>query len=131
MYIGYKNPKLVYSMNNTRLSETTEEKDLGVLVDNELKFSQRIKTIAARATRMIGLIKVSFECLNKDMFLNLFKTLVRPLLEYCVQAWSPHYIRDITLLENVQRRATRMVREARGMSYEDRLDYLELSPFKI
>ena len=78
MHIGYKNPKQVYSMNNTRLSETTELKDLGVLVDNELKFSPHIKTIAARANRMIGLIKVSFECLNKDMILNLFITLVHP-----------------------------------------------------
>ena len=126
MHMGSGNPKHAYSMNNIRLKETKEQKDLGVLVDNELKFSKHIKNIVARANRMIGLIRISFECMNKDMFLNLFKTLVRPLLEYCVQAWSPHYARDITLLENVQRRATRLVSECRGMDYESRLNYLEL-----
>ena len=65
-------------MNNAILSETTKEKVSGVFVDNELRFTLRIKTIAARASSMIGLIKVSFECLNKDMFLNLFITLVHP-----------------------------------------------------
>ena len=60
------------------------------------------------------------------MFLSLYKTLVRPLLEYCVHAWSPHLKRDINLLENVQRRATRIVRVIRDKEYEDRLAFLEL-----
>ena len=67
---------------------------------------------------MIGLIKISFESIDKEMFLTLYKTLVRPLLEYCVHAWSPHYETDITLLENVQRRATKMVRDLSHLSLE-------------
>ena len=130
MHLGYDNGKHEYNLNGTILSETIEEKDLGVLIDNKLRFSSHIKSIVAKANRMIGLIKISFESVDKEMFLTLYKTLVRPLLEYCVHAWSPHYMSDITLLENVQRRATKMVRELSQLSYEDRLKELELPSLK-
>ena len=60
------------------------------------------------------------------MFEPLNNTMIRPLLEYCVHAWSPHLKKDIELLENCQRRATKMVREVRFMEYEDRLKELKL-----
>ena len=69
------------------------KKDLGVLIDNELKFSKHIKRKVSQANRLIGLIKMSFETLD-DMFINLYNTLKRPLLEYCVQVWSPHMQKD-------------------------------------
>ena len=126
LHFGKDNPNHDYRLNNTVIPTADEEKDLGILVDTSLKFSKHIKNIAARANRMIGLIKISFECLNKKMFQNLYLSLVRPLLEYCVQAWSPYQSGDITLLENVQRRATRIVSGTTGMSYQQRLNYLEL-----
>ena len=126
MHIGYGNAKNEYSLNGQVLAETTEERDLGVLIDNELKFSRHIRGIVAKANRMIGLIKICFETVEEKMFLNLYNTLIRPLLEYCVQAWSPHLKKDIEILENVQRRATKLVRQYKDMEYEDRLKVLEL-----
>ena len=76
---------------------------------------------------MIGLIKISFECIDSEMFSNLYNSLVRPLLEYCVQAWSPHLEKDITLLENVQRRATKIVKDLRNVEYPERLKILNLT----
>ena len=56
----------------------------------------------------------------------MYKSLVRPHLEYCVQAWRPHLVKDIALPEKVQRRATRMITECRGKSYEKRLEMVGL-----
>ena len=58
--------------------------------------------------------------------MKLYKTLVRPHLEYCVSAWSPHYLKDKVLLERVQYRLTRMIRGLGKICYEDRLEYLGL-----
>ena len=90
MHLGYDNGKHEYNLNGITLKETKEEKDLGVLIDKDLKFSSHIKSIVAKANRMIGLIKISFESIGKEMFLILYKSLIRPLLEYCVHSWSPH-----------------------------------------
>lgn len=127
MHLGYGNAKHEYSIGGETLSETTEERDLGVLIDNELKFTRHIRGIVAKANRMIGLIRISFECIDTEMFLNLYNSLIRPLLEYCVQAWSPHLERDITLLENVQRRATKIVKDLRNEEYPERLKKLKLT----
>ncbi|CAL4102707.1 unnamed protein product, partial [Meganyctiphanes norvegica] len=126
-HLGYNNPNNVYSMDGTNLNETHEEKDLGVTIDCKLEFDSHIRTVVAKANRVLGMIRISFACLNKTMFLNLYKGLVRPLLEYCVQAWSPHKKKYIGLLEGVQIRATRLVPELRELSYEGRLEKLGLT----
>ena len=59
MHIGFKKPKQVYNMNNAILSETTKEKVWGVFVDNELRFTLHIKTIAARAASCVY-FKINF-----------------------------------------------------------------------
>ena len=113
-------------MGDSNLTETTEEKDLGVLIDCELNFEKHIKEIVNKANRMVGMIKIGFSYLDKDMFMNLYPVLVRPLLEYCVQVWSPNKQKHIDLLEGVQRRATKAVLGLRNMSYEERLRELGL-----
>jgi ribonuclease P/MRP protein subunit RPP40 len=54
-------------------------------------------------------------------------SLVRPHLEYTIQAWRPHLAKDIEILERVQRRATRMIEECKGRSYEERLSITGLT----
>ena len=56
----------------------------------------------------------------------MYNSLVRPLLEYCVQAWCPYYQKDIEKLERVQRRVTKMVPSLRNKTYGDRLKELNL-----
>ena len=135
MHIGYGNPKCEYEMKvkdtggftSVKLKEESEEKDLGILVDNELKFSRHIQSIIAETNKILGLIKRSFEELDKEMFLLLYKGLVRSKLEYCVQAWSPYLKKDIISLEGVQRRATKMIPGFENKSYEERLKELNLT----
>ena len=127
MHLGRQNPRHTYSMGGTALTVTTEEKDLGVMVDDKLDFGSHIKDIVKKANRRIGLIKKGFDCLDKEMFMNLYPVLIRPLLEYCVQVWSPYKRCYIDLLERVQRRATKIVPELRNLTYEERLQRLNLT----
>ena len=58
--------------------------------------------------------------------MSLYKSLVRPHVEYCVSAWNPHYIKDKKLIEKVQRRFTKMINNTEGKTYDERLQCLKL-----
>ncbi|CAL4228700.1 unnamed protein product, partial [Meganyctiphanes norvegica] len=72
MHIGRTNPKHNYTMGESILTETALEKDLGVLIDNELEFDKHIKGIVNKANRMLWMIRIGFSCLDKSMFMNLY-----------------------------------------------------------
>ncbi len=116
--LGKNNPKFEYRMNNSELSVTDLEKDLGILVSSDLKRSQHINTAVGRANRQLGLIKSSYQNLNEVTMKLLYKSLSRPHLEYGAAIWSPYWQYDIDKLEAVQRRATR-IETLRDCSYEE------------
>ena len=66
-----------------------KEKDLGVIFDNNLKFSSHIINQVNKANRLMGLIRRSYTCLDKNSFHYSFHALERPHLEYCVSIWYP------------------------------------------
>ena len=76
-----------------------------------------VKTV----NKILSMISRSFTYKSKDAILQLYKSLVRPLLEYWVQAWRPHLQKDINLIEKVQRRATKLIDSFRNLSYHERL----------
>jgi ribonuclease P/MRP protein subunit RPP40 len=90
MHFGYNNSKSTYKMNGKDLEEISEERDLGVIVQQDLKRSKQCSKSVSTANRILGMIKRSFCYLSKDVVLKLYKSLVRPHLEYCVQAWRPY-----------------------------------------
>ena len=115
-----------YRLNNKVLQKVHEENDLGVVISDDLKASTQCTQAYSKANRMLGMINRSIVYKRQDIMLCLYKTLVRPHLEYCTAAWSPHYIKDKVLLERVQRRFTRMIPVLKELPYADRLNKLML-----
>jgi len=82
--------------------------------------------VVNKANRLLGLIKWTFLTLSEDVFLSLYKSLVRPILEYGNLVWGPNYKTDIHKLEKIQQKATRMVESIQHLDYEERLKHLKL-----
>ncbi|KAI8493269.1 hypothetical protein Bbelb_292730 [Branchiostoma belcheri] len=126
MHIGHGNPCQEYEIQGSTLEETSEERDLGVIVDRKLKFHAHCTAAANKAFRTLGLVKKSFQRLDKTTVPLLYKTMVRPIIEYGNVIWGPYSIGDQELLNRVQHKATRLVPGFREISYEDRLRRLQL-----
>ena len=68
---------------------------------------------AAKGNQLLGLIRRNITYMEKTLIIPLYKAIVRPHLEYCIQAWRPYHKKDIDKLERVQRRATKPIPELR------------------
>jgi hypothetical protein len=122
----------VYTMGPQKapLRRSSVEKDIGVFIDDKLNFDEHINNKVNKANSMMGIIRRSFEFLNEQTFKLLYKALVRPHLEYANQVWSPALKRQEIMVENVQRRATKLIPGYKELSYEDRLRKLGIPTLK-
>ena len=132
LHIGKATIENEYFMgdNNTKINSVKQEKDIGVTFDRKLNFDIHINSAVNKANQLIGLIKRSFEYLDRDMFLKLYKAIIRPHLEYANVIWHPIYKRQQSSLENAQRHATKILCSIKHMSYKERLVYLNLPSIK-
>ena len=130
MYIGRNRDKTGYTVpiwdGEVPLKETAEEKDLGVVVSNDLKWNKQCSSAASKANRVLGQIRNSFVSLDKETFRLLYTGLVRPHLEYAVSIWNPSTKANINIIERVQRRATKLVKCLKEKPYQERLLALDL-----
>jgi len=113
-------------MQGCELQECREEKDLGVLISSDLKVGSQCNKAFLKANRMLGMLKRTVVNKSPDVMLNLYKSLVRPHVEYCVSAWSPYYAKDKFLIERIQHRFTKLIPGIRHLPYADRLNKLGL-----
>ena len=97
-----------------------------MIVTSNLKSASQCVKSASTARRVIGMVRRAFRKLDIPNFRLIYKTYIRPHLEFCIQAWSPHYIKDIEELENVQKAATKL----RKFSYSTRLRMLGITSLK-
>ena len=103
------------------LGRTKQEKDLGVTFSADMNFSEQCRIAAAKGNKILGLIRRTIMYKKKQLIVSLYKAIVRPHLEYCIQVWRPYRKKDIDKLERIQRRATKMIPELRELSNESRL----------
>ena len=110
-----------------QISSVQEQKDLGVTFDeNYLHFKTHINQIIRRTNNVLGTIKKTFNSRDPNLIQQLYTTLVRPTLDYASTIWNPHQMGNMRVLENVQRRATKLISTLRNLSYPERLQSLNL-----
>ena len=120
----------IYKLNDACLKNTEEQRDLGVLVDSSMEFEKHIDKCIQRAYASWGIIRRTFERIDANLFNLLYKTYVRPHLEFCQEIWSPYKKGRIKKIERVQRVATRRVVGMTGLEYAERLKQLKLLPLE-
>ena len=127
---GTNNYEMDSGENKTQIERVKSEKiDLGIIIDEKLKFREHKTQKVNKANRNLGIIFRTFSCMDKDMFLNLYKSIVHPFVEYATHIWYPQYKKknkDKIMLENVQRRAMRLMKCLKYLSYPERLKALGL-----
>ena len=127
IHFRYSNTNHDYVIGGNVLAVADEERDLGVIVSKDLKVTKQCAKAVCSANRILGMTARFITNKTASIILKLYKSLVRPHLEYCIQAWRPHYRKDIELLEGVQRRATRMIEGYKNLDYTHRLQLLGLT----
>ena len=105
-----------YKLGDAVLGKTTQEKDFGVTFSADMKVSEQCGIAASKGNQIPGLTRRTITYKEKQLIVPLYKAIVRPHLEYCIQAWRPYRKKDIDKLERIQRRATKMIPELRDLS---------------
>ena len=121
VHAGVRNQGFKYEMGGRELEEVEFEKDVEVIM------LQAIHAMCQKANSVLGQLTRAVTFRDKETFMSLYATYVRPHLEYAVQAWCPWTIGDKEVLEKVQRRAVGMVTNVKGKSYEEKLAAMGMS----
>ena len=83
-------------------------KDLGITISHDLSWTSHVVEVVNKANKVLGLIKRTIGSADKNVFSTLYKSLVRPILEYASPVWGPFLVKDVVHLGKVQRRASRL-----------------------
>uniref|UniRef100_A0A6A7FQF0 RTJK n=1 Tax=Hirondellea gigas TaxID=1518452 RepID=A0A6A7FQF0_9CRUS len=90
LHIGCHNRRYDYQMGNNALTEVEQQRDLGIIINQDLKWNKQVNTSYNKANKVLGFIFRNLHYKSQEIMLPLYTALVRPHLEYAVQFWSPH-----------------------------------------
>jgi len=119
-----------YTLGGEPLRAMPSHRDLGVLVDNRLRFHQHIATIVRKASGLLNQLLRSTVCRTPEFMVTLWVSHIRPLLDFASPVWNVGYLGDLAKMEALQRRWTREVRGLAGVEYPHRLRRLGLFSVK-
>ncbi|RMC10229.1 hypothetical protein DUI87_13031 [Hirundo rustica rustica] len=119
LHFGHNNPLQRYRLGTVWLDSAQEERDLGVLV-TAADHEPAVCPGGQEGQWHLVCIKNSVASRSREVILPLYSALVRPHLECCVQFWAPQFRKDVEMLDCIQRRATRLVKNLEHKPYEER-----------
>jgi len=120
-----------FNIGSSALDNVNNVLDLGVTVSSDLKFSTHVTHIVRKALTRSNLLHRCFISRDTATLVKAFKVYVRPIVEYCSPVWSPHLIKDIELVESVQRKFTKRLPGLWDSSYADRLKAVGLERLDV
>jgi ribonuclease P/MRP protein subunit RPP40 len=106
--VGSQNPCLNYTIGDVPLQTVEQQRDLGIILTSQWKCSAQATRASSKANQMLGCICRTFVSRRPAIQMPLFKSLVRPHLEFCCPAWDVHLKRELPSLESPCRRFTRL-----------------------
>lgn len=113
-----------YYIKGALIREVQSHPDLGLLVDCDLKFHLHVTSTVQKAAGLAQNLIKSTVCRKPEFMMSLFRSHIRPILEYCSCVWNTGYVGDLRLLESVQRRWTKRVEHMENLDYRSRLESL-------
>jgi hypothetical protein len=131
MHVGRTNPKYDYTMHGINLKVVTEETDVGVIVQDNLKPGKQCQRAANVAYGVLKTIWRNFHYRDKKVYLNLYKQYVRPHLEFSITKWAPWLEGDKAVLEKVQERAVNAISGLQVREYLERCEELGLETLEV
>ena len=103
-------------------------KDLGILVDRKVTFSDQMRKAISKTNQKAGWILRTFTSREVEFLRILWRSLCQPHLDYCSVLWSPTEIKgDIISMEKPLRNFTKKAKGCFGLSYWERLEKFKLS----
>ena len=131
LHFGRSNNKADYGINDRPLVKKEQERDLGIMFCTNFKFDQHISLIAKKANKQLGIIRKVFSRRKPETIISLYKTFVRPHLEYNSIIWSPYTRKNEKIIENVQKRLCNMIYGFHNsLSYQEKLKRANLLSLK-
>lgn len=124
---------LSLKLGTENLVQSSSIRDLGIIIDDKLNFDAHCCYVARKACNVINLIFRSFKTRKVDFLLRMYTTYVLPIVDYGCAVYLPHSVKNIKLIESIQRRFTRRIPIffRAEVSYSDRLKTLKLDSLEL
>lgn len=120
-----------YNINGNAIPTVETVKDLGVYIDNRLKYNAHVNNIVAKARQRLGLLFKCFITRDAKSLTKAYITYVRPILEYASTVWNPTAVGLLCKLESVQRYFTRRILGFTGLNYKERNIMLNMESLEL